>query len=412
MSEENASTDKFCEVPTERCVVGSFGAASFLNDMGSDIVFSIWPIFVGLLGGNPFFLGLIDGIGDFVVNVSKGFSGFLSDTVEKRKPFIWGGYLAGGFSRIIYGLAPTWHWLLPAKILDRAGKVRGAPRDALVADVSSMETRGRNFGILRTLDHTGAVLGILITVAFITFLFPWLNIVYGFDLRISLQLLFLIASIPTLIGAILILAKVSEFRKTTGKPQFQIQGISRSLIAFIVLSMIFAFGFFSFSFVTLYGGLYLVLPTINPLLSVPFAYLIFTVTAALTSAPLGRLGDAIGRRPTIFIGFVLYALMCLIFVFWSNFWSVFFALILYGASIGATVPMQRSLVAELAQVDVRASVLGLYQMLIGIAALPANTIAGLLWLWLGPATPFLLSLGLTAFAAILLIFVRESKPQS
>lgn len=126
------------KVPSERRVVATFGAASFLNDMGSDIIFSIWPTFVLLLGASPLILGIIDGMGDLVVNVAKGASGVVSDGIRRRKPFIWIGYLAGALSRIAYGVTPSWEWLLPARILDRAGKVRGAPRDALIADISSM----------------------------------------------------------------------------------------------------------------------------------------------------------------------------------------------------------------------------------------------------------------------------------
>ncbi len=411
MIDETITDEKsYCEPPTERCIMQTFGTASFLNDMGSDIIFSIWPIFVTLLVGAelaPLILGLVDGIGDFIVNLSKGFSGFISDKVQKRKPFIWSGYLAGATSRIIYGLAPTWQWLIPAKILDRTGKLRGAPRDALVADVSTKETRGRNFGILRTLDHIGATVGVLITIIFVTFALPWLNAVYGFLPLTSLQLLFLTASIPTFIGAFLILLKITDYRKDTKKPIFKIHSINRSLTIFISLSVIFALASFSWSLVTLYAGAFLVLPTTNPFLGVPIAYLTFTITAALTSAPLGRFGDRFGRRVTILVGFIFFGSMSTIFLFTPNFWTVLFALIFYGISIGAIVPMQSSLVAELAPVEVRASIIGLFQMFIGLATLPASLIAGTLWFLFGPSVAFGLALILTIVAALMLPFVHE-----
>lgn len=413
MSEEQEADEGIlCDASTERCVVQTFGTASFLNDMGSDIIFSIWPVFVALLVGEtlaPLILGLVDGIGDFIVNVSKGFSGFISDKVQKRKPFIWSGYMAGASSRIIYGLAPTWQWLIPAKILDRAGKLRGAPRDALVADVSSHETRGRNFGILRTLDHTGATLGVLITIAFVTFVMPWLFTVYGWLPLTSLQFLFITASIPTFIGAILIIFRITDYRKDTKKPVFTLHSINRSLAIFITLSVIFALASFSYSLVTLYAGAFLVLPTINPFLGVPVAYLVFTLTAALASAPLGKLGDRIGRRATILIGFIFFGSMCAIFLFTPNFLTVLFALVFYGISIGATVPMQSSLVSELAPLEVRASILGVFQMFIGLATLPASFIAGFLWVFFGPNFTFGLALLLSFIAALLLPLVREPK---
>jgi MFS family permease len=411
VSEEQKPGLESCdEIPTERCVIQTFGIASFLNDMGSDIVFSIWPVFVALIsppGLAPLILGLVDGIGDFVVNISKGFSGFISDKTQKRKVFIWSGYTMGATSRLIYAFTPIWQWLIPAKILDRAGKLRGAPRDALVADVSTHETRGRNFGILRTLDNLGATFGVLITIAFVTFIVPWLALVLGYDLLASLHLLFVFATIPTLIGAIIVIIRIVDYRKDTKKPVFRVSGINRSLAIFMVLSIIFALASFSWSLVTLYAGDFLVFPTINPVLGVPVAYLTFTLTAALTSAPFGRLGDRIGRRPTLFIGFAFFGAMCAIFLFIPSFWTVLLALIFYGVSIGATVPMQSSLVSELSPIEVRASILGLYQMLIGIALLPASLIAGFLWVFLGPSFTFGLAFTLTMLAAVMLPFVKE-----
>ncbi|MHA2428851.1 MAG: MFS transporter [Candidatus Hermodarchaeia archaeon] len=399
------------EVPKERRVVQTFGVASFLNDMGSDMVFAVWPFFVALLappGLAPLILGIVDGIGDFIVNISKGFSGFISDKIQKRKPFIWSGYFMGASSRIIYAFSPTWNWLVPAKILDRAGKLRGAPRDAMVADVSTHDTRGRNFGVLRTADHTGATAGILFALAFVLFVAPWLALAYGFDLLASLRVLFVIAAIPTLIGACIIFVRITDYRKEAGGHIFRLSGINSSLAIFMALSAIFALASFSWSLVTFYAGLFLVIPALDPIFGVILAYLIFTLAAALTSAPLGALGDRIGRRKTMLFGFIFFGAMCAIFLFTPNFWTVICALVFYGVSIGATVPMARSLVSELSPVDVRASILGLYQMLIGIAALPASVIAGYLWVTLGPSYTFGLALILTAIAALLLPLVHES----
>lgn len=151
---------------------------------------------------------------------------------------------------------------------------------------------------------------------------------------------------------------------------------------------------------------------INPYLKVTIAYLIFTLMAALLSAPLGKLSDRIGRRATLFLGYGAFALMCLLFVLIPNAWTMLAAMILYGASIGAIVPTQKSFVAELAPVELRASLLGLYQMTMGVAALIANIIAGIIWVLYFPTASFFLALVLTIIAALLLPLVKESQPSS
>lgn len=139
-----------------------FSTASFLNDFGSDMIYPIWPFCVTtFLKANLAVLGFVDGLGDAIVSISQAGSGYLSDRIGKRKVFVWTGYLFGAASRIGYALSTAWQHLIPFRILDRSGKIRGAPRDAIVADVSTDENRGRNFGLLRAMDNLGAVCGII-----------------------------------------------------------------------------------------------------------------------------------------------------------------------------------------------------------------------------------------------------------
>jgi MFS family permease len=128
-----------------------FAAASFLNDMGSDIIYPIWPLFVTeVLKANMAVLGFLDGLGEALVSLSQAASGYISDRIRRRKIFIWTGYLCGSVSRIGYALSGSWPHLIPFRILDRGGKIRSAPRDALIADVTTEANRGRIFGFLRT----------------------------------------------------------------------------------------------------------------------------------------------------------------------------------------------------------------------------------------------------------------------
>lgn len=166
----------------------TFALASFLNDLGSDMIYPVWPLFVtAVLGGNMAGLGFLDGMGEALVSLSQAASGYLSDKTKKRKVFIWLGYLFGALSRIGYAFAAAWQHLVPFRFLDRAGKIRSAPRDAIIADISTEQTRGGNFGLLRAMDNLGAVCGIIVCIL----LFKTLGY----------RNLFLLAAIPSICGA-------------------------------------------------------------------------------------------------------------------------------------------------------------------------------------------------------------------
>jgi MFS family permease len=373
--------------------VRTFAAASFLNDLGSDMIYPVWPLFVtSVLGANMAVLGLIDGIGEAVVSLSQAASGYISDRLRKRKIFVWIGYLMGSLSRVGYALSPTWHWLIPFRILDRGGKIRGAPRDAIIADVSTDRNRGKNFGLLRAMDNLGAVCGIIICI-----------LLFGI---LGYHRLFLLAAIPSVIGAILILSLIKE-KKPDDKRIYNglsLKDLSGNFKLFLLLSSFFALGSFSYSFLLIYAenfGFKTVF--------VPVLYLIFTAVASLFSIPFGRLADRLGRKWVMLLSFIFWGIVCLGFIFIQSHWAIIVIFVFYGLHKGALEPVQRTFVAELAPVEYRASTLGGYQMVVGLCALPASLGAGLLWDKIGIHTPFYVSLGLTAIATVMLFFVKEER---
>lgn len=380
------------ETPQRRRTIRTFAAASFLNDMGSDMIAPVWPLFVTqILKANMTALGFLDGLGEAVVSLSQAGSGYLSDKWRKRKIFIWTGYLCGALSRFGYAASTIWTHLVPFRILDRAGKIRGAPRDAVVADISTDADRGRHFGLLRAMDHLGAVCGILLCV----FLFN----ILGF------RLLFALAAVPSLAGVFLILRNIKEPAKSGARAfkGLSFRDIGRNLRLYVALNAVFALGAFSYSFLLVFARTSGFRDSHLPLL-----YLVFAITAAALSWPFGRLADKIGRKPVLFAALALWGLVCAGAVYGGG--TSFFVVpifILFGAHKAALEPVQKTWAAELAPLDYRASVLGAFQMVIGLSALPASLAAGILWDRIALWAPFSLSLVLTAAAAILLMFVRE-----
>ena len=371
--------------------IRTFAAASFLNDLGSDIIYPIWPLFVTtILKANMTALGFLDGLGETIVSLSQAGSGYFSDRLRKRKIFIWVGYLFGSLSRLGYAISSVWLHLIPFRVMDRLGKIRSAPRDAVVADISTDVTRGKNFGLLRTMDNMGAVIGILICIALIE--------VLGF------RLLFALAALPSLVSAFLIILLIKERNhdRTEIYKGISLKDLSKNFKLFLFLSSVFALGAFSYSFLLIYAK------TFGFKLSfVPVLYLIFSASAALFSYPFGKISDRIGRKPVLMLSFLFWMIVCASFIASQNHLIIALTFVLYGAHKGALEPVQKTLFSELAPCDFRASCLGSFQMIVGLCAFPASFIAGILWETLGMFAPFYLSLALTIIASILLIFVKK-----
>ncbi len=380
---------------TVKRTVWLFGSASFLHDMGADMIFSVWPTFLTeIMGANKTIVGLIDGFGDAIVSIAQAVSGYLSDKIRKRKVFVWMGYLFGGIAKIGYSLAPTWHWVLPFRILDRSGKMRGAPRDAIVSDLSTLQNRGRHFGILRMMDNSGAIIGIIISIVLLRFM--------------SIRTMLLIAAIPSIFAVLLVIFAYREKRPVAQKifKGIQLSDINPNLRLYIMLSALFTLGAFSYSFLLLSAKEFGFQTGTMPIL-----YLLYSFIAALLSIPFGRLADRIGRKNVLLFSYSCWSIVALLFIFTRSPAIVVLAFALYGIHVASLEPVQRALAAELAPKDLVASTLGGYQMVMGLCSLPASLIAGMLWDRMGIAAPYTLSLILTAFAMFLLLFLKDGSPE-
>ncbi|MDD5148144.1 MAG: MFS transporter [Candidatus ainarchaeum sp.] len=376
--------------------LATFSIASFLNDLGAYMVYPVWPLFVtGFLGANMATLGFLDGLGDSLVSISQAFSGLLSDRLKKRKFFIWLGYLFGAFSRIGYAASTAWQQLIPYKILDRSGKIRDAPRDAIIADISTGQNRGKNFGILRAMDKLGGVCGIIACIALFAFL--------------GYQKLFFLAAIPSFIAAALVFRIIKEKKIVHAaeaveneKAKFSLKKFGKNFKLFVLLNSVFALGSFSYSFLLIFANQ----AGIEPIF-IPVLYLFFMVFASLSSIPFGKIADKIGRKPVMLIAFALWILVCVTFITTQSFLAIILSFIAYGLHEGAINPVQRAFVSEIGPKEFRASSLGFFEMAIGLCALPSSIIAGLLWDKIGKFMPFYFSIAVTIIAIIMLFFIKE-----
>ncbi|MDD5102807.1 MAG: MFS transporter [Candidatus Peribacteraceae bacterium] len=373
--------------------VWTFASASFLHDMGADMIFAIWPMFLTtVLGANMAVVGLIDGLGNAFVSIAQAVAGYISDRTRKRKAFVWMGYFFGSVAKVGYALAPTWHWVLPFRILDRSGKMRGAPRDAIVSDLSTDRNRGRHFGILRMMDNAGAMVGIIAAIVLVPL--------------IPLRTLIMIAAIPSMLAVLLVLFVYHE-RTLNGTKVFKgirLRDLSSDLRLYFVLSAFFSLGSFTYSFLLLSAK-----SVGFSIGTMPVLYLLYTAIAAALSLSFGKLADRIGRKIVLLFSFGCWIGVALLFLFFRSHIIVIAAFALYGVHVASLEPVQKALAAELAPRHLVASTLGGYQMIIGLVSLPASLVAGLLWDRYGLGAPYLLSLILTAFAGFLLLFLKDGR---
>jgi len=368
-----------------------FSLASFLNDLGSDMIYPIWPLFVTVfLGADVVVLGLIDGIGDALVSISSAFSGFLSDKFRRRKIFVWTGYISSGVARLGYAFSPIWTYLIPFKALDRAGKIRGAPRDAMIAELSSKENRGANFGFLRAMDNFGAIVGITLSILLLKYL--------GF------RNLILLASIPSFFSAFIIYHFIKEKKFEVQKRAFSINLFDKNFRLFVFVNGLFSLGAFSYSFFLLYAK-----DIGFSIYTVPIFYLIFTVSSTIFSYPFGKMADRIGRKKVLMISYLSFALVCASFIITRNLLGVAFIFCIYGLYKAAIEVSQKTLASEICPIDYRATSLGSFQLITGLMAFPASFLAGLLWQIFGMNYPLYFSLAISLVSFVLINLIKEQK---
>lgn len=367
------------------------GWASLLNDVASEMIFPLLPQFlISVLGGNRFYLGIIEGAADSVSSLVKLWSGRQSDRGGGRKRLVVFGYALAAIARPLTGiLAFPWQ-LFGVRIADRIGKgIRTSPRDALIADSTEPDIRGRAFGFHRGMDHLGAAVGPLLAAAFLYF---WSD---------GLREMFLLTLVPGVAVVVLLMfglrepaaAKVAAQQRHT----WTLRPFDRRFRLYLLALVIFTLGNSSDAFLLVRAGELGVATWLLPIL-----WCVFHVVKSAGNLLGGRVVDRWGPRPMILIGWLYYAGVYLAFALATAAWQVWALFVAYAIFYAVTEPAEKTLVANLVGPENRGLAYGWFNCAVGIATLPASLAFGALYQTCGPLAAFGSGAGLALVAAILL----------
>ncbi len=377
--------------------IWALGFVSLLMDISSEMIHSLLPVFmVTVLGTSMWAVGLIEGIAEATALIVKVFSGVLSDYWRKRKPLAVLGYGLGAASKPLFALATTTGMVLVARLIDRIGKgIRGAPRDALVADLAPPGMRGAAFGLRQSLDTVGAFVGPLLAMGLMLL---WAN---------DFRAIFWVAMVPGFMAVALLLFGVKEPAPTHTAPEAprrnpisgaELRRLSATYWRVVAIGAVFTLARFSEAFLVLramQGGL--------PIAYTPLVLIVMNVVYSLGAYPFGKLSDSVNHTKLLGWGLVVLIGADLLLAFSSHWTTVWAGVGLWGLHMAMTQGLLATMVAGAAPSDLRGTAFGFFNLVSGLAILVASTVAGVLWDQLGAPVTFIAG-ALFSLAALALLW--------
>ncbi|HHN4452062.1 TPA: MFS transporter [Klebsiella michiganensis] len=355
------------------------GGVSLLMDVSSEMIHSLLPLFMATtLGASVIVIGIIEGVAEATALILKVFSGVISDYVGKRKGLALLGYGLGALSKPLFAIAPTSGVVFSARMIDRVGKgIRGAPRDALVADVTPPEIRGAAYGLRQSLDTIGAFLGPLLAIAL---MFLWDN---------DFQSIFWVAAIPAILSIALLGFGLKEPRtavvqkRTNPLRRENLKKLSAAYWWVVAIGSIFTLARFSEAFLVLRAQQMAI-----PLFAIPLVMVAMNLVYSLTAYPFGKLSDSMSHSKMLQWGLLVLIAADIVLAL-SSHWSTLLAgVALWGIHMGMTQGLLAAMVAHTAPPELRGTAFGMFNLMSGIALLLASAGAGVLWEVLGAASTF------------------------
>jgi len=394
-------TDEPSRAPGERPRLGrnvyALGAVSFFTDVSSEMIYPLLPVFLtSVLGASAGFVGTIEGAAESTAALLKLASGWWSDRVQRRKPLVVVGYTIASVMRPLIAVAQSASQVLLIRLSDRVGKgLRNSPRDALIADSVDPSIRGRAFGFHRSADNAGGILGPLIAFGVLTW---W---------RADLRTVFWYAAIPGAIAVLVAIFGVREVKRRRESAPTRAdltQPMGSRFWAVLGAILVFTLGNSTDAFLLLRAAQLGV-----PVALAPILWAVLHVVKTASGTPGGALSDRVGRKPTLIAGWTVYAAVYVLFAVASEPWHAWAVFAAYGVFFGLTEGAERALVADIVPEARRGTAYGWYYLAIGLGALPASVIFGVLWDRAGSHTAFLLGAALALLAAIGLAIVAPNR---
>jgi MFS family permease len=371
--------------------VWSLGWVSFFNDVSSEMIYPLMPLFLTqVLGAGLVFVGLIEGIAESISSFLKLFSGWFSDRFKRRKGIILFGYSLASVTRPFIGLATSSFHVLFLRSLDRVGKgMRSSPRDALLSQCVNEGDRGKAFGFQRSMDHAGAMAGPLIATLLLSYLTK------------NLRLVFLLSFIPALFCLWVLYRGVTDVatpgQGSTQTPLRLNWGTwNKKFKYFLLIIILFTLGNSSDAFLLLRAkdlGI--------DIAWIPVLWFFFHLSKTAFSTPGGIVSDRIGRRKVMILGWAIYGFVYLGFAFATRTYHIWILFLIYGLFYGLTEGTERAWVADLVEAEKRGTAYGAYHFAIGISALPASLLMGFLWKAIGVEWAFSFGAAMALIAALL-----------
>ena len=364
------------------------GLTSFLTDTSVKMIYSVMPMFLMSIGASKASLGLIEGVAESTASLIKALSGFWSDRIGRNKPFMLAGYAISALILPFYAFVISPMQVLVLRFAERFGKgIRTAPRDSLIAASVTKNETGKGFGFQKAMDNSGAIAGPLLAFAMLSF-FPG-----------NYRLIFILAGIPAIAGIFVIIFGIREARKRKAEliSKFRFRDFSKRYWFFLAIIFIFTLGNSTDA---------LLLVKANEagikIAFIPLVYLVTSVVSVVAAIPAGSLSDRIGKERLLIAGFLIYAVVYLLFGMNLGDGAIILLFALYGLYSAATDGIQKAFVADMTDANKKGTALGIYNALLGITLLPASIIAGVLYDRVNSSVPFFFGSAMAAIACVLM----------